>query len=102
MPIIGGVFFLYIFAHTIDKHAFRKKINAKDLMEGDVLANAVPELKMKGKLFVGLTNEQVKQIRKLRKTVEIKEGIRYTMAFFFTILATMFFGNIFGLFFSLG
>lgn len=91
---VGLIYLLFAFAKTIDKNSFKKKISSKQLREGDVLATPIPELKMTGKLFVGLTMEDIKKIQKAKKTVEIKEGIRYTMAFFFAILATMFFGSL--------
>ena len=90
------LFLVYRFAIVVDKTAFRKKVSSSKLQEGDVLAESVSAkgLKMNGKLFIGLTEDQIKKIQKAKKTVWIKEGIRYGPTFFLALIATWLYGNI--------
>lgn len=96
VPFLGGLVFLYamyLFAATVDRTVFRAKIPTTKLREGDVLAEDIPELKLSGKLFIGLTKEEVLAVKKKRKSVMIKEGVRYAPTFLLSILFTLFFGN---------
>ncbi len=95
LPAIFFVFLFYKFAQTIDTVAFKKKIKAKDLKEGDVLAEEVAG--MNSKLYIGLQKEQIEKIRQAKKEVWIKEGIRYGPTFFITLVATWLYGNILAL-----
>ncbi len=96
LPAIILLFFIYRFAIVVDKIAFRKKVLSSKLQEGDVLAESISAkgLKMGGKLFIGLTKEQIKKIQKAKKTVWIKEGIRYGPTFFLALVATWLYGNL--------
>lgn len=95
LPMAFFMIIVYRFALVLDRTVFRMKVPVSKLKEGDVLAE---DLKLKGgtlsgKLFIGLTEEQVEMIRKERKHVDIKEGIRYGPTFFFSLLYTWLFGN---------
>jgi len=95
IPIITALILLYRFAVVLDCTIFKSSVQVSKLKEGDVLAE---DLKLKsttlsGKLFIGLTGEQIKLIKKEKKHVSIKEGIRYGPTFFLSILFTWFFGN---------
>lgn len=96
LPAFAGLYLIYRFAIIVDKHAFRKKIPASQLREGDVLAESIRAggLNLSGKLFVGLEKSDVKKIQKVKKSVLIKEGIRYGPTFFLALLATWLFGNL--------
>ncbi len=96
LPAIILLFLVYRFAIVVDKTAFRKKVLSGKLQEGDVLAESISAkgLKMDGKLFIGLTEDQIKKIQKAKKTVWIKEGIRYGPTFFLALVATWLYGNI--------
>lgn len=96
-------YILVIFAYYSDKNAFKKKISVKDLREGDVLAEPVKtkDLNLDGKKFIGLTKEQISKIKKSgKKTILIKEGVRYAPAFFLTLLFLWIYGEILSLFFA--
>lgn len=95
LPMAFFMIIIYRFALVLDRTVFRMKVPVSKLKEGDVLAEDV-KLKNKtlsGKLFIGLTEELVDMIRKEKKYVEIKEGIRYGPTFFLTLLYTWFFGS---------
>ncbi|MFH1127280.1 MAG: A24 family peptidase [archaeon] len=95
VPMAAALILMYRFALVLDNTAFKRKIPASRLREGDVLAENV-ELKgttLSGKLFIGLTVDQIRLIKKERRHVSIKEGIRYGPTFFLSILFTWFFGN---------
>ena len=95
LPMAFFMILVYRFALTLDRTVFRMKVPVSKLREGDVLAEDVKlqGKTLSGKLFIGLTGEQVEMIRKERKYVDIKEGIRYGPTFFFTLLYTWFFGS---------
>ncbi len=92
VPAIVFIFLFYTFAQTIDTVAFKAKLKTKDLKEGDVLAEDVAGIS--SRLYIGLTAEQIEKIRRAKKEVWIKEGIRYGPTFFFALLATWLYGNV--------
>jgi len=82
------VVFLTLFwsyAKVVEQHAFRKKIKAAELKEGDVLEEMV---------WRGLSAEEVANIRKQKKTVTIKEGVRFVPVFPITMAVTLWWGNL--------
>ena len=87
MFLIGLFPLLYIYAKVIEK-VMKKKIKISELKEGDVLA---------GKEIYGLKAEEIKNLRKTKKFVEIQDGVRFTMVFSLTLLFVYFFGGLFGL-----
>ncbi|MBW6451781.1 MAG: prepilin peptidase [DPANN group archaeon] len=95
-PTILAVYILYIFTKILDSEAFRWTISTKDLQEGDVLAEDITYRgkKISSKLLVGLDAETIKILQKARKKVVIKGGICYAPTFFFTIIATVYLGNV--------
>jgi len=96
LPALAFVFVFYKFAHAVDTVAFRKKVNTADLREGDVLAKDAAGLK--SKLYIGLEAKQIEAVRKEKKEVWIKEGVRYGPTFFLAIVATWLWGNVLFLF----
>ncbi len=78
-----GLFWVY--AKLIEKHLFRRKITTGELKPGDVLEDMV---------WRGITNEEVQKIRREKKFVVIKEGVRFVPAFFLALVATLLYGNI--------
>ncbi len=95
LPMATALVLMYRFAKVLDNTAFKSKIAVSKLREGDVLAEDIKlkDTSLSGKLFIGLTKEQIKLITKEKKHVTIKEGIRYGPTFFLAILFTWFFGN---------
>jgi len=88
--------FLYSFAKYVEKNVFEWYVEVEKLKEGDVLAEDLGIEKFSSKLFIGLTSEDVREIKKLYKEgklktevkgmVKIKEGVRYGLSFFFACL----------------
>jgi len=90
-----GLLVFWRFARVVENVGFRKRISTKKLREGDMLGEDVKiGSKVFGsKLIEGLTKEQVKLIKKNRKHVTIKDGIRFAMAFPLALLFTIYFGD---------
>ena len=82
------------YAKLVENLIFKRKIPVSKLKAGDMLAE-IRELR-------GLTEAEVKRIKKTRKYVWVKEGIRFLPAFPLTLLFTVFCGDFFQflLFFS--
>lgn len=88
MLLASLLFLLYVFydyGKLVEKYAFRKRIPSSQLKVGDVLANS--------KLWVGLSEDEVEEIRKKKRFVEIKEGVRFGLAFFFALIFTLAFNG---------
>jgi hypothetical protein len=84
-----SLLFLLKYAKLVENLIFKRKIPVSKLKVGDMLAE-IRELR-------GLTEVEVKQIKRTRKYVWIKEGIRFLPAFPLTFLFTVFFGEFFSL-----
>ncbi len=87
--VLISIFLVVIFwryALVIEKHVFRKKISAKKLKVGDVLENMN---------WIGLTERQVRNLKKTRRQVVIKTGVRFVPVFAITLLLTLLYGNLF-------
>ncbi|MBI5061445.1 MAG: prepilin peptidase [Candidatus Aenigmarchaeota archaeon] len=84
------VFFLLFFwkySKTIEEKVFKKKIPVSQLRVGDVIVES--------KQWDGITEEELKKIKKSgKKFVVIKEGVRFGLVFFITIIVTLLFGNL--------
>jgi Flp pilus assembly protein protease CpaA len=86
--IFGCYAFLFLFvlyAKVLEKTVFIKRIPTSKLKVGDVL--------LKSKVWVGITQEELEKIRKEKKYVLIKEGVRFGIAFFIALVFTLFFEN---------
>ncbi|MEM5778714.1 MAG: prepilin peptidase [Candidatus Aenigmatarchaeota archaeon] len=86
------------FSKTIE-NGFYKKIPVSKLKVDDMLGEDIPKLKIYKRFIRGLTKEEVKKIKKIKKYVIIREGIRYGLVFPLTLIFTLLFGDIFFLFF---
>jgi Flp pilus assembly protein protease CpaA len=82
------------FAKSIDK-GFVKRIPVGDLKVDDMLAEDIPSLKIRKNLIKGLTKEQVAKIKKIKRYVLVREGIRYGLVFPLTLVFTLLFGDFF-------
>ena len=82
------VVFLTLFwryGKIIESHVFRKKIPSSKLREGDVV---------EGMIWRGLTQKEIMKIRKQKRFVVVKEGVRFVPAFSLALIATMLWGNL--------
>jgi len=82
------------FAKSIEQ-GFYKKIPVSKLRVDDMLGEDIPRLKLYKRFIKGLTKEQVNKIKKIKRYVTVREGIRYGLVFPLTLLITLLFGDIF-------
>ncbi|MFH0949272.1 MAG: prepilin peptidase [Candidatus Aenigmatarchaeota archaeon] len=73
------------YAKVIEKKVFIKKIPVSELKVGDV----VDDMEWRG-----LTADDIKKIRKEKKYVTIKDGVRFVPVFPITLVVTLLYGNI--------
>jgi Flp pilus assembly protein protease CpaA len=90
--------FVLIFFHKFSKtieDSFYIRIPVRKLKVDDMLGEDIPSLKLYKKYIKGLTKEQVKVIKKRKRYVTIREGIRYGIVFPLTLVFTLLFGDFF-------
>lgn len=73
------------YARVIESRVFTKRIHVKQLKVGDVLQEMI---------WRGLTYEEVEKIKKRKKFVTIKEGMRFVPVFAITLAVTLLYGNL--------
>jgi Flp pilus assembly protein protease CpaA len=91
------VFLLFIlekFSKAVEK-GFYKRIPTTKLKVDDMIGEDIPKLGIYKRFIRGLKKEEVKKIKRMKKYVTIREGIRYGMVFPITLILTLFFGDIF-------
>jgi len=86
------------FSKSIEK-GFYKRIPVSKLKVDDMLGEDIPSLKIYKRLIKGLTKEQVNKIKKIKRYVIVREGIRYGLVFPLTLVFTLLLGDIFFLLF---
>jgi len=87
-----GLFVFQRFAKAIES-GFYKTIPVSKLKVDDMIGEDIPRLKIYKRLLRGLTEEEVKMIKKFKKTVVVREGVRYGPVFFLTLVFTLLFGD---------
>jgi Flp pilus assembly protein protease CpaA len=81
-----GLFFLWRFAKAVEEVGFKKTIPVSKLKVGDVL--------LENRLWEGITEKQLKKIKQSgKRTVVIKEGVRFAPAFPLALIFTIYFGD---------
>lgn len=96
IAVTGLIFLLailYIFTKLIER-GFYKKIPAKKLRQGDMIGQDLPSLKIYKRFIRGLTKQEVSRIKRARKFVLIREGVRFGPVFFIALVITLLFGNL--------
>lgn len=89
--------YLFIYAKTLEKNCLVKRVNPKQLKEGDWLLN---DIRVGSKTvrasWNGLDSDQIKLLKKFKKEVYIKEGIPFVPVFLisFLILFALFFSGV--------
>ncbi len=84
--ITSFLFLLYKFAKSVEDFGFKRKIPISKLCVGDMLLDE--------KKIVGITEKQLNKIKNSgRKTIWIKDGIRFIPAFPIAFLFTLYFGD---------
>ena len=89
---------LLVFARAVEKKGFYKRIPVSKLRVDDMIGEDIPKLKVYKREIRGLTEKEVRKIKKYRKYVTIKEGVRYGPVFFLTLIFMLFFGDILSFF----
>jgi hypothetical protein len=82
------------FAKSIER-GFYKRIPSRKLKVDDMLGEDIPKLRIYKRYIKGLTKEQIVKIRKIKKYVLVREGIRYGLVFPLTLVFTLLLGDIF-------
>ncbi len=80
------------FCKIVEEYGFKKRIPTSKLKVGDVLATS--------KIWEGLTEKEVRRIKRTKKFVWIKEGVRFAPVFFISILFSLIYGDCVSLLFS--
>lgn len=86
LPLVILLVLFWRYAVVIEKRVFRKRIPTSRLKKGDVIENGN---------WIGLTEQQVRKIRKEKKFVTIKDGMRFVPVFAIALLLTLLYGNLF-------
>ena len=90
-PILLLTLLVFIrYGRFVEQNLFKKKINVKDLQLGDVPVDS------KWKV---MTEKELAKMKKKGGSIWIKEGIRFAPVFIITILVSLFYGNLFSIFF---
>lgn len=82
------------FARSIEK-GFYRRIPVSKLKVDDMLGEDIPSLKISRRLIRGLTAEEVKKIKKMKKYVTVREGVRYGLVFPLALVFTLLVGDFF-------
>lgn len=91
MPFAAVAILLFFqYAKAVEGDLFKRKIKAKDLRVGDVLI---------ADKWRGITEDEVKKLKKKGGEVWIKEGVRFAPVFVINIIVTLFLGSLMGLIF---
>lgn len=85
-PLILLLMLFWRYALVIEKKVFRKKIPSGKLKVGDVLDNSK---------WVGLTEKDIRKIRREKRFVVIKDGMRFVPVFAIALVLTLLYGNLF-------
>ncbi len=89
-PVILILLLLFLrYGRLIETHVFRKRIPVSRLRVGDVLIT---------QRWRGLTEREVRDLKKKGGRIWIKEGVRFAPVFLLTLLITLFYGSLAALF----
>ena len=88
-PAFFGLGLFIFYSKIIEDVAFKKKISSRKLKAGDVLVKS---------RWKGLTENEVKRLKKKGGSVVVKEGVRFSAVFAVTFLLTHLFGSLVALF----
>lgn len=86
--IFGLIVFVTLFwryGKVIENRIFRREVSPSELKAGDVLENMI---------WRGLTEEEVKKLRRTKKKYIVKEGVRFVPAFPLALAITILYGNL--------
>lgn len=84
---------LFKFAKVVEDVGFYRKIPVSKLKVDDMIGEDIPKLKIYKKIIRGLTPKEIAMIRKAKKFVLVREGVRYSIVFALALAFTLLFGN---------
>ncbi len=103
--LYAAAFYLWVFVRVIEKSCMLKRVPPEKLTEGDWIAKdiVVGGKRITGPKDLGVSREQIKELKKLKKQkkidrVLIKEGIPFVPSFLIAFIVTWLWGNLFLLF----
>jgi Flp pilus assembly protein protease CpaA len=85
LALIASLIIFWRYARVIEQHVFRRKIKSRELKPGDVTEDMI---------WRGITPHEITELRKKKKYVIIKEGVRFVPAFPMTLVVTLLYGNL--------
>lgn len=84
---VAVLYVVWRFAKAVENYGFKKRIPISKLKVGDML--------LQERKLIGATKEQIKKMKKSGKRyVDIKEGVRFALAFPLALLVTIFYGDL--------
>ncbi|MCD6371900.1 MAG: hypothetical protein J7L39_04280, partial [Candidatus Aenigmarchaeota archaeon] len=81
------VYLLAIASKIVDKYGFTRRIHISKLKVGDVL--------LESEIWKGIDEKELKKVKKSRKYVWIKEGVRFAPVFPISLILTPYIKNLF-------
>ena len=78
------------YGRFVETDLFKKQISVRDLRVGDVPV---------GSKWKVMTEKELAKLKKKGGKIWIKEGVRFAPVFIITVLVTLFYGSLFGIFF---
>jgi Flp pilus assembly protein protease CpaA len=80
-----GLYLVWRFARIVEEVGFRKRVHVSKLRVGDVL--------LESRRWDGLSEEELKELKRTREFVVIKEGVRFGLVFPLALLFTAYMGD---------
>jgi len=84
--MISFLILFWRYGMIVEKKIFMRKIKTSDVKVGDVIVDF--------KKWDGITENQLKELKKKKKFVTIKEGVRFAPTFFISLIVTFLLGNV--------
>jgi Flp pilus assembly protein protease CpaA len=77
------------------ERAFYRRVSSRQLKPGDMLGEDMPKLKLLKRELRGLTAAEISRIRKYKRAVMTRSGVRYTPVFFLALLFLLLLGIVY-------
>lgn len=84
---------LFKFAKVVEEVGFYRRVPVSKLKADDMIGEDLPKLGIYKKIIRGLTPQEVAGIRKAKKFVLVREGVRYSIVFAIALAFTLLFGS---------
>jgi len=79
---------LYALSNASDEFFYRR-IPSSRLRPGDMIGEDLPRLNVYKRRIRGLTSEEISAIRRLKRSVRVRSGVRYGIVFFLALLSLL-------------